>query len=92
MGFAGAHSKLTMVCDAICVGKNPIAKIMLTSKAVLVCLALNPEDYPDGEYIYKDVSYSKKYKNVPMCVKVTDEASLNVLVALLSAWQSNPHS
>ena len=85
MAFTGAKSKITMVYDAIYVGKEPIAKIVVTRKAVLVCLALNPDDYRDTNHICKDVSYSKKYRKVPLCVKVIDEDTKNALIALLPA-------
>ena len=83
MSLTGAKSKLSMVYDSIYIGKEPIAKIAITSKAVLVCLALDPAAYQDTNHIYKDVSYSKKYRKVPMCVKVIDEDSKNALIRLL---------
>ena len=83
MSLTGAKSKLSMVYDSIYIGKEPIAKIAITSKAVLVCLALDPTAYQDTNHIYKDVSYSKKYRKVPMCVKVIDEDSKNALIRLL---------
>ena len=87
LSLTGTKSKISMVYDAIYVGKYPIAKIAITKKAVLVCLALNPDDYQDTNHIYKDVSYSKKYRRVPMCVKVLDEETKNALIALLPELQ-----
>ncbi|MBQ8498134.1 MAG: EAL domain-containing protein [Clostridia bacterium] len=83
MSYTGAVSKISMVYDAIYIGKKPIVKLLVTSKAVLVCLALDPANYQNTNHIYKDVSYSRKYRKVPMCVKVIDEDTKNALIALL---------
>ena len=81
----GASSKISMVYETITIGKQPIAKLIFTSKALVVCLALSPDEYFGTKYPFKDVSYHKKYQKVPLCLKVSDTKSKEDVLALLDA-------
>ncbi len=88
MSCMGATSKISMVYETISVGKQPIAKLIFMSKALVVCLALPPEEYFGTKYPFKDVSYHKKYQKVPLCLKVTDEKSKQYVMELLDVFAS----
>lgn len=88
MSCMGATSKISMVYETISVGKQPIAKLVFMSKALVVCLALPPEEYFGTKYPFKDVSYHKKYQKVPLCLKVTDDKSKENVMELLEVLTS----
>ncbi len=52
---------------------NGIARLFFKGKTLNVCLGLNPNDYKDSKYIFTDLSQKEKYKNYPMCLKLTSE-------------------
>jgi hypothetical protein len=81
--YPGAVSKISMVNETISVGKCPLAKLIFTSHALVVCLALEPEKYFGTEYSFKDVSYYKKYQKVPFCIKISDAESMQDALELI---------
>ena len=52
----------------------------------LYCLALPPEEYFGTKYPFKDVSYSKKYQKVPLCLKVTDRKAMEEVLELVEVF------
>ena len=50
-----------------------IARLLIKGKTLNVCLGLNPNDYENSKYIFTDLSDKEKYKNYPMCLKLTSE-------------------
>ncbi|MBO5889272.1 MAG: hypothetical protein J6Q58_03945 [Clostridia bacterium] len=52
-------------------GNTGIALLNMRGKTLCVNLALNPKDYENTKYIYKDVRNVKAYVNYPMRVKIT---------------------
>ena len=52
---------------------KPIAKITIKGKTLNVYLALDPKEFLNTKYIYKDVSLVKKYVFYPMRVRITSE-------------------
>ena len=86
MSCTGATSKVSMVYETISVGKKPLAKLIFMSKALIVCLALPPEEYFGTKYPFKDVSYSKKYQKVPLCLKVTDRKAMEEVLELVEVF------
>ena len=55
------------------VKNKPIVKFVIKGKMLNAYLGLNPNDYLDTKYIFKDVSDVKKYANYPMRVKVSSD-------------------
>ena len=88
MSCMGASAKTSMVYETISLRKQPIAKLIFMSKALVVCLALPPDEYFGTKYPFKDVSYHKKYQKVPLCMKVTDEKSKNDVLELVEILAS----
>ncbi len=62
--------------EAYNLGRNQAAKINVRGKSVFLYLALNPEDYLDTKYRFKDCSYIKKYQQLPLRVKVKSKRGL----------------
>ena len=52
---------------------NCIARILFKGKTLNVCLGLNPADYENSKYVFKDHSEKEKYKNYPMCLKLSSD-------------------
>jgi EAL domain-containing protein (putative c-di-GMP-specific phosphodiesterase class I) len=76
-------SHLSLVYESVSIGKVSLAKLVMTSKSLLICLALDPGEHSVDKYGFKDVSYSKKYQKVPMCVKVYDERTFKIAMKLI---------
>lgn len=55
------------------VKNTPICKITIRGKTLNVYLGLNPKDYENTKYIYKDVSDSATYKNYSMRMRITSD-------------------
>ena len=50
-----------------------IAKLLFKGKTLIICLGLNPNNYKDKKYIFTDLSNKTKFKNYPMCLKLTSD-------------------
>ncbi len=50
-----------------------IARLFIRGKTLNVCLGLNPKEYKNSKYIFTDLSDKEKYKNYPMCLKLSSD-------------------
>ena len=50
-----------------------IARLLFKGKTLNVCLGASPNEYQDSKYIFTDLSEKTKYKNYPMCLKLSSE-------------------
>ncbi len=61
-----------------------IATLSIRGKTLCVNLNLNPNDYTNTKYIYKDVSSVAIYKNYPMRLKLTSDRQTRWAIELLN--------
>ncbi len=52
---------------------NCIARIFFKGKTINVALGLVPNDYENSKYKFIDLSNKEKYKNYPMCLRLTSD-------------------
>ena len=69
--FEGIQSNVGNRHHTIRYKNKSVAKILIKERTLCVYLSLNPEEYNETEYIYRDVSDVKTHKNHPMLLSVT---------------------
>ena len=65
-------------------GNKGICKLTIRGKTLNVYFALNPNDYQNTKYIFKDVSSSKTYEKYAMRVKLTSDRQVKWAIELLA--------
>lgn len=84
--YRRVKSRVSWGCDTINCGREPLAKIVMAQKAMYVYLALDPKDYEDSKYFFKDFSDKKRFEKTPMRIKVRSERGLRYVVELLEKF------
>ncbi len=85
----GLKSRMSWGCETIYKGRKAYLKLTIRGKNLNVNLALNPNDFENTKYFYKDTSDSKKYEMVPMRVKVKSSRSLKYALELIDIMMQN---
>ncbi len=85
----GLKSRMSWGCETIYKGRIPYAKLTIRGKNLNVNLALNPNDFENTKYYFKDTRDSKKYEMVPMRVKVKSSRSLKYALELIDIMMAN---
>lgn len=83
--YRKVKSRISWGCDTINYGREPLAKIVMAQKAVYVYLALDPKEYENSKYFFKDFSDKKKFEKVPMRIKVRSERGVRYVCELIEA-------
>jgi len=58
------------------VGKIIVAKFIIRGKTLNAYLNLNPKNYENTKYVYRDVSTIKSYESTPLRIRLTSERSV----------------
>ena len=58
-------------------------------KTLGVALSLDPKDYQDSKYKFKDISDVKRYAKTPMLMKLTSDRKIRHTMELLDAMLTN---
>ncbi len=64
-------------------GREVIAKLNIVGKTLRVYLALDPLEYEQSKYHFRNVGNKKKYENVPMLMRVKSELSCKKTIVLI---------
>lgn len=70
--------------ERIYLGRKLFANLTFSGKKLCVSLALNPADYVDSKYKFKDMSEVKKYAETPFVMKVTSGLKVRHIKELLT--------
>lgn len=65
-------------------GNKAVAKITIKGKTLNVYLGLNPTDYVESKYVFKDCSSIKKFALYPMRVKLTSDRQVRYTIELIN--------
>lgn len=76
LSYKKAKPRISWHFETYRLGSPVIAKFAIKGKTLSLYLALNPEEFADSKYIFKDVSNVKKYSVVPMCLKIKSNRSV----------------
>ncbi len=83
MSFKGVKARTSWGCETFNKGRVTLAKVLIKGKTLVVCLNLDPKEYEDSKYHFKDVSDKAKYSKVPMLVKVRSSRGIRYAVDLV---------
>jgi hypothetical protein len=70
--------------ERIYLGRKLFANLTFSGKKLVVAMALNPSDYVDSKYKFKDMSDTKKYSGTPFVMKVTSGLKVRHIKELLT--------
>lgn len=84
LSYKGVKSRLSWCYDSYNRGRNQIAKINVRGNGLIVYLALDPSRYEGTKYRFRDVSFKKKYADVPMQIKIRSKRGLRYAVELVA--------
>jgi predicted transport protein len=84
--YRKVKSRISWGCDTINYGREPLAKIVMMQKAMYVYLALDPKEYENTKYFFKDLSDKKKFEKVPMRIKVKSERGVRYVLELIEQF------
>lgn len=76
MRYEGIKNRTTKYFDTFIYKNRMIMKLGVSGKNVKLFLALNPENYPKGQYPHTNMSYQKRHRNTPFLMKVYSELSV----------------
>lgn len=85
LSYRKLKSRISWSYDSINFGRTQIAKFVMKQKSLMVYLALDPKEYENTKYFFKDMSHRKKYARVPMRIKVKSERGLKYTLELIEA-------
>lgn len=81
--YKKVRSRISWSCDTISVGKEQLAKLVLTQKTLYVYLALSPNELEGTKYFFTDESAIKKYEKVPLRVRVRSDRGAKYTIELI---------
>ena len=84
LSYRKVTSRVSWAFDSINFGRQQIAKFVMKPKCLMVYLALDPNEFADTKYFFKDMSQRKKYAQVPMRIKVKSERGLKHVMELIA--------
>lgn len=84
LSYKKAKARTSWHFETVRLGRPAIAKFAIRGKTLSLYLALDPEEFQDTKYIYKDVSDVKKYSQVPMRLKIKSNRSVRWAKELIS--------
>ena len=70
--------------ERIYLGRKLFANLTFSGKKLVVAMALNPADYVDSKYKFKDMSEVRKYAETPFVMKVTSGLKVRQIKELLT--------
>ena len=92
--YKDVNSKLSWIEDSIYLGNRPLAKIAIRGKSICFYIGLNPAEFINTDYIFKDVSDIPKYTYTPLLVKIKNKKrlteSLELIEILANALKLEP--
>lgn len=72
----GLKNRTTKYFDTFIYKTTIICKIGVVGKSIRLYLALNPNDYPEGQFPHKDVSNIKRHEKTPYLMKIASNLSV----------------
>ena len=69
-------------------GRQTYAKFGIRGRTLSLYLALDPEQYEDSKYNFRDVSDTKKYDDVPMQIKIKSDRAVSWAKELIAEMAS----
>ena len=84
LSYDGVKSRISWSKETYKRGRAPIAKIDIKGKSLIMWLALDPAEFENTKYHFKDVSDRKIGESYPMLIKVRSPRSLKYALELIA--------
>ena len=84
LSYKGVKGRVSWAFESFNKGRTPCAKLNVKGSAVLVYLALNPDEYNADKYRFVNVGDKPKLSDVPMLIKVKSDRSLKYATELIA--------
>ncbi len=81
--YKKVHERMSSKGESFRYHGDLIAKISVAGKSVRLHLALNPDDYQNTKYHFKDLSAKSRYALVPFTVKLSSNRSVKYSLELI---------
>jgi len=81
--YKKVHERMSSKGESFRYHKELIAKISVAGKSVRLHLALNPDDYQNTKYHFKDLSGKNRYALVPFTIKLSSNRSVKYSLELI---------
>ncbi|MFI3329639.1 MAG: leucine-rich repeat domain-containing protein [bacterium] len=89
LSFRKINSRISWHHEAFNFGRSQAAKINVRGRTLFVYLPLDPEDYIDTKYTFKDCSHIKKYEQLPFRIKIKSKRALQYALELIDIVMGN---
>ena len=83
LSYKGVKARSSWNFESFNKGRVQCAKINVKGRALLVYLALDPNNYNESKYHFTDASDKPKFEKVPMLLKVKSDRSLKYVLELI---------
>ena len=77
-------NRITKYFDTFVFKNTVVCKIAVVGKSLRLYLALNPNDYPEGQFPHKDVSNKKRHEKTPYLMKISSPLSVKRAIRLIA--------
>ncbi len=89
LSYKGVKAKTSWNFESFNRSRDQLVKINVKGKALLVYLALDPNEFNVTKYHFTDVSNDAKFSQVRLLMKVKSDRGLKYVLELISALMSN---
>ncbi len=89
LSYRKVNSRISWHHEAFNFGRQQAAKINVRGKTLFLYLPLNPEDFDDTKYNFKDCSHIKKFEQLPFRVKIKSKRALQYTLELIELVMDN---
>lgn len=83
LSYKGTKSKISWDNETFAADGDTVAKININGNAVELYLALDPKEYEDTRYVFRDASKDPKYKQTPLKVNIKRYNDMQQAVELI---------
>ncbi len=84
MSYEGILNETTKYFDNFTYRNKMVFKLGAVGNTIKLYLALEPENYPWGQFPHRDMSHQKKHRSTPFLIKVSSELSMKRAMLLIS--------
>ena len=83
MSYEDVKNETTKYFDNFTYKNRMIFKIGAVGNTIKLFLALEPKNYPEGQFPHKDVGKQKKHRNTPFQIKISSKLSIKRAMILI---------
>ncbi len=89
LSYKKVKSRTSWNYEAFNFGRQQVAKMNIRGKSLFIYLPLDPQEYEDSKYSFKDCSHIKKYEQLPFRLRVRSNRGLKHAYELIEIVMQN---